>query len=217
MGEINTNLLKRLVEYSFYLPNDWVFVIHSRYEYLGDVSNVNMKNVYLSFDKPIENIEDINILLNDCDAGLCSYLPDYRTPHTGDNIKYIGFSSGKTSTFLQHGIPIVVENMNMWEEVVSQMQIGIYLKSKHDLSYLDSLLNDEVRENCFRYFEKYLDIKNYIKPIISEIKPRKISQINRINILYYILEALFDRLKYIFKTILSPVKFVVKRYFYKQE
>jgi hypothetical protein len=170
MGWINELQIKRLLSYGKHLPLNWVFVIHSRYRYAQNISDKMDKNVYFSFDSPIENIEDIGVLLSDCDAGFCSYQSDYYSPHTGDNIKYIGLSSGKTSTFLQYGIPVVVENMNIWDEIVEKKQIGMVLKNRGDLARLNSLLNDEISEKCMSFFEKHLDVKNFVSPIISKIR-----------------------------------------------
>ena len=189
MGWMNEELLNRLFEYVSYLPKEWVLVIHSRYKYSkGIIPNMNIANVYFSFDEPIENIEDINILLNGCDVGFCSYKPNNSSPYTGDNIKYIGLASGKTSTFLQHGIPVVVENMDMWEEIIFQTQIGLVLKSKDNLRNLDVLLEKRISENCYSFFENYLDIKNYLEPIIIEIKSCRVTFCSISKLMLFILK-----------------------------
>jgi hypothetical protein len=171
MGWIDDFQLNRLTKYADYLPEEWVFVIHSRYKYKEKVLDKNTNDkIYFSFDEPIENIEDIGVLLGDVNAGFCSYQPDYKTPFTGENVKYIGLSSGKTTTFLQYGIPIVVENMNIWNELVPKNKIGIILNNPQDLLNLNDLVSNKIiQQSCYEFFDKYLDIKNFIPTIVNKI------------------------------------------------
>ena len=181
IGWMDDIQLKRLIEHVNFLPSKWVLVIHSRYKYIGKIPDGFPANkIYFSFNKPIESIDKIGILLGGCDAGFCSYEASYDTPYTGDNIKYIGLSSGKTTTFLQYGIPVVVENMNLWNEIVKNNKIGFELRKKSDLMQLNKLLENDIKQNCFTYFDKYLDINNFMGGIFSAIQnntpPRKINK-----------------------------------------
>ncbi|MGB4414042.1 MAG: hypothetical protein WBI53_04045 [Paludibacter sp.] len=73
-------------------------MVHSRYKYAGKLpDNFNAEKIYFSLVTPIENIDDMGILLSGVDAGFCSYKASFDTPFTGDNITYIGMSSGKTT------------------------------------------------------------------------------------------------------------------------
>ena len=145
-------------------------IVHSRYKYGGSIPfDFPADKIYFSLDEPVESIDDIGLLLSGCDAGFCSYKASFDSPFTGDNITYIGLSSGKTTTFLQYGVPVVVENMNLWDDIVEKEQIGIVLKDQNDLGKLDFTLNNKILQNCFSYFDEKLDLKNYFYPIVQEI------------------------------------------------
>jgi hypothetical protein len=186
MGWIDNSQIKRLCEFALYLPLDWVIVIHSKYkhaEYYNEYLNDHKGKIYLSFDTPIETIEDMGTMLSGVDAGLCTYKATYDSPYLGKNIEYIGMSSGKTSTFLQHGIPIVVNNMNIWDELVEKENIGINVGHIKDLKKLDELLNDEIKKNCLDFFSANLDVTAFSDKIINKIKKFE-SKKNRINYLF---------------------------------
>lgn len=188
MGWMDEILLKRIVDYTQYMPKNWVLVVHSRYKYQGEIpKDFNKNKIYFSLDSPIENIDDLGILLSACDAGFCTYQASFDTPFTGDNISYIGMSSGKTTTFLQYGIPVVVENMNMWDKIVEEQAIGFELKQLSDLSKLDNLKSESVNVNCYKYFEEKLDLINYTPAIIRNLKTNKtLSKINTFAYLEFI-------------------------------
>jgi hypothetical protein len=207
MGWMDKLQLKRLASYAAFFPENWVLVIHSRYKYAGEIPEISPKGrIYFSLDAPIESIDDLGIMLSDCDAGFCSYQADFETPFTGDNINYIGLSSGKTTTFLQYGIPIVVENMNLWDKIVGENKIGIVLSKQSDLSKLSMLQNEEVRQNCYDYFDKHLDIKNFTTAIFNFICKSDIDKkINKVQLLLFYFREIKGILKMNIKTL---IKFV---------
>ena len=184
MDELQIN---RLTDYVAYMPENWVIVVHSRYKYDGKLpDNFRTDKIYFSLDTPIENIDNIGILLSGADAGFCSYKASFDSPFTGDNITYIGMSSGKTTTFLQYGVPVVIENMNMWDNIVENEKIGLVLKTQHDLDSLDKLTKPELIQNCFSYFDKHIDIKNFTPTILQKIKQsQKTASLNFFSLFKY--------------------------------
>lgn len=202
MGWMDDLQLKRLSEFSAYVPENWVLVIHSRYKYNGEIPDgFRRDKIYLSFDSPIENMDDMGILLSSVDAGFCSYEPTYKTPFTGDNIKYIGLSSGKASTFLQYGVSLVIENMNIWDTLVVENNIGILLETAEDLKKLNTLENTS--EACYLFFEKHLDLMNFAPQIIKKIEESLLAKGNKNVIPFY------------FEEYIKVSKFLIKRLFNK--
>lgn len=188
MGWMDELQINRLTDYATYMPANWVIVVHSRYKYDGKLpENFKADKIYFSMDTPIENIDDMSIMLSGADAGFCSYKASFDSPFTGDNITYIGMSSGKTTTFLQYGIPVVIENMNMWDEIVPKEKIGLVLKTQQELENLDILTKPEIIQNCLSYFDKYIDIKNFTPVIFQTIKKfRKLASLNYLELFWYI-------------------------------
>ena len=176
MGWMDAAQEQRMVGFAPYMPDNWVLVAHSRYEYSLTVESEYIgKKVFFSCDSPIESIDEIGKMLSDCQVGFCAYQPSSDSIYTGDNIRYIGLSSGKTSTFLQYGIPVVVENMNIWDELVKKYHFGYELKDVADLTRLNEIATEETRQNAISFFEEHLDaavffpavwriISNHLKP-----------------------------------------------------
>lgn len=208
MGWMDEIQLNRLLKYVTFMPENWAMVVHSRYKYTGKIpEGFPADKIYFSLDEPVESIDDIGVLLSGCNAGFCSYQASFHSPFTGDNITYIGLSSGKTTTFLQYGIPVVIENMNLWDEIVKQEKIGILLEKQSDLKGLDNLLSDATKQSCISYFDKQLDIKNFIEPIIYQIqlKSNVVSKTRLIKYLLFLLEERF----FIAKKQLKKIKLLI--------
>src|SRR4030042_5848900 len=152
-------------------PEEWVLVIHGRY-------GINEKFIHRHKDKPkvffsrypIENLKNIGPLLHSADMGLAMYKPTYPGPYTGDNLKYIGMSSGKISMCLQYGLPIIINDIKPMADFVEKYQLGHVI---HNNNYFNCLnggpLTDRNREKCYGFFEKYLDLNKNIRPLLHKI------------------------------------------------
>jgi len=173
MGWMDIKQEQRMIEFAHYMPSDWVLVAHSRYKYKSSIeSDMVGKKLFFSFDAPVENLDEMGTLLSSCHMGFCSYEPDYTSIFTGDNIRYIGLSSGKTTTFLQYGVPVMVENMNIWDELVEQSKIGLVMHQPEDLAKLAHIDPSVYAENAIRYFEEHLDAKIYWEKIWNKVMER---------------------------------------------
>jgi len=208
MGWMDQILLGRIVDYVAFMPENWVLVVHSRYKYDGPLpKDFPADKIFFSLDTPIENIDDLGIMLSGCDAGFCSYKASFESPFTGDNITYIGLSSGKTTTFLQYGIPVVVENMNMWDEIVEKEHIGFVLNNHSDLEKLDGLLDGSMHQKSFDYFDRKLDLKNYFPAIYEKIRLKEnVGSLNRLQCISFFSNEYYGVFKFRIKKILNSFK-----------
>lgn len=171
MGWMDKIQEQRMVEFAKHIPSDWVLVAHSRYQYQTTIEcDLIGKKLFFSCDAPVESMDEMGALLSSCHMGFCSYQADYTSVFTGDNIKYIGLSSGKTTTFLQYGVPVVVENMNIWDELVEPNKIGLVMTKPEDLAKLADINPMEYAENAIRFFEINLDAKLYWDEIWKQIE-----------------------------------------------
>ncbi len=171
MGWMDIKQEQRMIEFAHYMPSDWVLVAHSRYKYKSSIeSDMVGKKLFFSFDAPVENLDEMGTLLSSCHMGFCSYEPDYSSIFTGDNIRYIGLSSGKTTTFLQYGVPVLVENMNIWDEMVEAKKIGLVMHHPEDLQKLSTINPQEYADNAICFFDEHLDAKIYWSAISKEVE-----------------------------------------------
>ncbi len=155
-------------------PPDWVFVVHARY---GDSQTVlknlakkelNLEKVYFSNEKS-KTSEGLKHIIQSADLGFASYCPDFSSIYTGDNIKYIGLASGKISTYLKFGLPIISNAKEYFH--ISNEKIGYSAENEEEiLKILNNFkVDNKLNENCIKVFDKKLDLKNYENEILDII------------------------------------------------
>jgi len=119
--------------------------------------------------------------LSSADLGLAFYNSTKCNKWTGKNIQYVGLSSGKISTYLQHGVPIATNIGFPFKECINKYDIGLYLESVYELgSNLKLLRKDDLTQNCFLFFDKYLNLDKTIGEFLRYLSNLK-SPINKID------------------------------------
>jgi hypothetical protein len=155
-------------------PQDWVFVLHGRYGIKGDLYRyldefTYYENFFLSHDS-LERQSDLEKLLGSVDLGIALYDATYESEYDGKNIKYIGMASGKIATYLQHGVPVMINEIGILSEYVKQCQLGVVVNKPIDIAL--SLYNFDpicLRENCVNFFDKHLSLDRSILPLLEKI------------------------------------------------
>lgn len=137
------------------LPKDWVLVIHDRYGTPFGTTLQTKEKLYFS-NQPLKH-KDLAKIIQSATACAVLYAPQYDSKHTGRNLEEIGFSSGKLSLALQHGIPVVV-NMAAHATLVATHSCGISIipTSQNPLQYLDECSKIPA-SSCHDAFIKNLD------------------------------------------------------------
>lgn len=163
------------------LPHDWVIVFHDRY---GDAEkkiallvaenriSYNAKNkIYFSY-KIIDTNEEMHLLLHSADIGLALYCPDYKNMYTGNNLKYIGLASGKISTYLQNGLPIITFADSIYGEFTQTNDLGIAIDNISQLwENLHTFELDDLRnKRCLEFFKSKISFENYELPFLKRIE-----------------------------------------------
>ncbi|MCT7486744.1 hypothetical protein N5T98_06870 [Aliarcobacter cryaerophilus] len=157
------------------IPENWVLVIHDRYgssfEKLNKIVKKLPDNVYF-LDIELCSNRDMYKILHSADLGLALYCPNYISPYTGKNILDIGLSSGKISTYLQNGLPIVTTYNEILSSYMQKYSIGYML---HSITELESILlkhksKEMYHKDSLIFFESVLSLKNYEKSFLFKIK-----------------------------------------------
>ena len=90
-----------------------------------------------------------------------------------NNIKYIGMASGKTSTYLQCGLPLLINKIGELSNRVVESRLGVIADSFSDIpGILSSLTRNDLnslRANCIDFFSRRLDLDTTIKPLLNVI------------------------------------------------
>lgn len=155
---------------------DWALVLHGRY---NDNDMLKLRRLYAGAERvyftpqgalPWDQLQS---LLWAADIGIALYRPTFADIHEGNNLRYLGLSSGKIATYLQHGLPVVVNGVGEMAEHVENSGLGIRLHGIDELAprlrALDRVALENLREPCYRFFEAQLDLQARIAPLLQAI------------------------------------------------
>lgn len=157
--------------------NDWVLVLHNRYND-QDLLRLRLRQQHASwvYFTPQSGLpfDAMQPLLQAADLGIALYRPTFADVHEGNNLKYLGLSSGKIATYLQYGVPIVVNDIGEMSEHVDKCRLGIHIRSLDELparlAAADRTVVEGWRENCYQFFAQELDLDKQIGPLLDAIK-----------------------------------------------
>ena len=165
-------------------PDSWVLVLHDRYgktkskvdsmlvELNLDPMSISGRLYYSNLKLP--TTEDMHHLLHSADLGLCAYCPTYSDIYTGDNLKYIGLASGKATTYLQHGLPVVALAGGQIGEIVKNNRLGFTLEKIEELSdclaKYDSSEAQSMHKNCYDYFNREISFNLFKEKFLNKVR-----------------------------------------------
>lgn len=159
-------------------PRDWVLVLHHRFDQAGvarlreGLSPEARNKVFVS---PFPSLpgRELGRLLHACDLGLAFYTPTYDAPLLGKNLEHIGMASGKFSTCLQHGLPVVVSDRGEMGRHVEREGLGWRVDGVDQthslLEGLDRERLDARRPACLDFFSRALDLDALAGPFLDAV------------------------------------------------
>lgn len=160
-------------------PPDWVLLLHGRYrpsselwQEIQSVAASHPGKIILSGTPFTDPAEMYNLPMS-ADIGIAMYLPDNKTRHTGNNIKHIGFSSGKIAGYLNCGLPVLVNDIGALSADIVKFELGFVLgDGARPSDVLKSISPDILKrqkENCRTYFIDKLDFALYKTALIDSV------------------------------------------------
>ena len=160
-------------------PEEWVLVVHDRYgrtrELLaGELSafvDLLGRKIFIS-DTPTELVDDMGSILAGISAGLALYKPEYGgSCYVGKNLEYVGLSSGKISTYLRYGVPVVINEVGLYADEVRQFKFGCVVQQPEQIKNgLVEIDDEKYRRNARDYFTSKLDFNIYRDRIWSRLE-----------------------------------------------
>jgi hypothetical protein len=173
MGSIaHWSMVAEIVNSIIKWPDDWVLILHSRggdtsakLRKLGiDLSLIPVDKIYLSNQSTLE-VDKMGEILSGVSVGLAFYKPVPNTSwySTSDrNIQYLGLSSGKISTFLRYGIPVITNEIGLYARLAEKHGFGLVSQNPMDIAELLPFLTNSIFSfNATCFYNKYLDFSNY--------------------------------------------------------
>lgn len=171
-------LVDELIDNTRAWDESWLLVLHSRTASPALVERVQQRHGsgvrYRFTPQGGLPLEDLQALVKSADLGIGMYRPVFRNKYNGLNLQYLGLSSGKLATYLQHGVPIAVNDIGELSAAVDEHHLGIHI---HALAELPARLRTTTRavlepwrKNCYRYFERDLDLNARVGPLLDAIR-----------------------------------------------
>jgi hypothetical protein len=129
-----------------------------------DLSLIPVDKIYLSNQSTLE-VDKMGEILSGVSVGLAFYKPVPNTSwySTSDrNIQYLGLSSGKISTFLRYGIPVITNEIGLYARLAEKHGFGLVSQNPMDIAELLPFLTNSIFSfNATCFYNKYLDFSNY--------------------------------------------------------
>jgi hypothetical protein len=158
-------------------PEEWVLIVHERYgrtrialgsEFASIEPFIGLK-IFVS-ETATARVDEMSHVLAGVAVGLAFYEPDYNSYHTGRNLTYLGLASGKISTYLRHGIPVIVNNIGLYADEALRHGFGRVVVAPEDIgANLDTCLGEDYRSNAQEYFLNKLDFNNFREQLWSRL------------------------------------------------
>lgn len=132
-------------------PKDFILVVHTRYKpswtnrCVQAIQQAKLPNVVLSTDPlPMDEYEQ---LVASADIGLVLYKPVPPSRYEQKNIQTIGLSSGKFSSYMKYGLPVISIGQRSYAQLLADYAFGENIDSFREMS---AALN-RVRSNYAHY------------------------------------------------------------------
>ena len=118
---------------------------------------------------PFDSFEALSGFLSGFDVALALYYPNNQNPYYGMNMKEIGLSSGKFSTYMMLGLPTIVTPCKVYEELIKEYKFGAVMSEDSQLGEkLDEISNQ--KNESYILFENKLDPINQLNYFVNRIE-----------------------------------------------
>ena len=79
-------------------------------------------------------------------------------------------ASGKIATYLQHGVPVMINEIGILSEYVKEYQLGVVVIKPVDIALsLSNFAPTNLRENCVDFFDRHLSLDRLISPLLEKL------------------------------------------------
>jgi hypothetical protein len=168
MGSIaDWAMAKELILSALAWPDDWVLIVHDRYGLtkqrlsgvLPELEPALNRSIFIS-NAASDAVDDMSHILAGVDAGLAFYKPVYIGPYLGKNLVHLGLASGKISTCLRYGVPVITNEIGLYARKIREFELGDVVAAPEQLSRCLSAFKPETYgRNAQVFFARELDFE----------------------------------------------------------
>jgi hypothetical protein len=160
-------------------PDDWVLVTHSRHSY-GDGSLLIPKKLLqkvcspgrVFFSSAPATPEELPDILDWADVSLAFYGPDEALVLSRRNNQLMGYSSGKVNSYVQAGLPVIVNDFTRMSNWVASSGCGLVVQQPCQIGSalrgMDGHL-EEYSANAIAFFNQHLCIDEQVKRVADRV------------------------------------------------
>ncbi len=161
-------------------PEDWVLVVHSRHSLKGD-GNFLLATRLLQkvcppgrvfFSPAPATPEELPALLDSADLGLAFYGVDEALVLSRRNNRLMGHSSGKVNSYVQAGLPVIVNDYTNMSEWVASSGCGKVVQRPDQIGAAIREMEGDLEGYSRRgidYFNEHLRIDDRMKEVADRI------------------------------------------------
>ncbi|KGM53857.1 hypothetical protein N800_03645 [Lysobacter daejeonensis GH1-9] len=168
-------MTKDIIEGVRLWPSDWALIIHDRYgktrselSRLGVDTSGLEERLYFSEHAP-SMIDHLESVLGGISLGIAFYQPTYDSPYTGRNLRFVGHSSGKISTYLRHGVPVAMNENGVFSYDALEYGFGIVLEHPSQIGRALKVISATHATRASDYFANRLDFNIWKEPLLREL------------------------------------------------
>jgi glycosyltransferase involved in cell wall biosynthesis len=160
-----------LIEAARDWPAEWTLVLHSRQH--GNNLGLDFADYpwVKSSGGPVP-FAHLPALVSSADVGLLLYR-NADTPWQGDNMTYVGLSSGKLAQYLQCGLPVAAVAFPGLCEIIDRYHCGLCAPDLASLrtAIVDILANDaEYSRGAIQCFSEAFAFERHFEPILARLE-----------------------------------------------
>jgi hypothetical protein len=162
---------KVVEEFCLSTTSEWTLILHGRYgeipDWMANARNNNAEKIYISsMPRDFNKMSD---LFNGISLGFAFYDEVPSDPFLGKNIRHIGLSSGKISTYFRHGVPVITNVTGELAELIESYGAGIVALSVAEGIARINEMTPAMHEPARRLFVDVLDYQNHESKILEEL------------------------------------------------
>lgn len=159
-------------------PDDWALIVHDRYGLTGRRLAPMLERIAPAIGDRIfisaaatDAVDDMSRILSGIDVGLAFYKAVYVGPYLGRNLEHLGLASGKISTFLRHGVPVMTNEIGLYAAKIREHKLGAVVAAAGEIGRaLSSFRSETYRENAVAFFSRGLDFSLYEAPFWQRLE-----------------------------------------------
>jgi glycosyltransferase involved in cell wall biosynthesis len=156
-------------------PRDWILLVHTRFfsgqdPLLRKLQDIAFRGRVFFSTEPASRAEYPKLVAA-ADIGIAFYRPG-PSVFTQENIRTIGFSSGKIAYYLQAGLPVIVNRWPSISRLVHNEGCGVVVDEPGEIgsAIMDiSKRYGEYANNARKTFKRYLDPSRGLQELLKRI------------------------------------------------